>query len=153
MDVATVAQGEVIVELIKANILCSEDVGSRRHAKEGLPGVNVCRISRDHRWPRERSKTQLIIGDACSPLCIHPSNSVHTLKALPAMIGSAYTSMILTLKCWDGDRARNRLSDKSEACGQSVGRSLDAVVVLRCTGRMFSVCLPKLVASAAVVVR
>ena len=55
------------------------------------------------------------------------------------MIGSAYTSMILMLQCWDGDRARNRLSDKSEACGKSVARSLDAVVVLLCTGRTFSI--------------
>ena len=58
MDVATVAQGEVIVELVKGNILYSEGVRASRPAKEGLPGVNVCRISRDHRWPREESKTQ-----------------------------------------------------------------------------------------------
>ena len=53
------------------------------------------------------------------------------------------------LKCWDGDRARNRLSDKSEACGKRVGRRLCAAVVLVCTGRTFSVYSPKLVISVA----
>lgn len=91
MEGATVAQGEVVVEIVKGSILYSEGVHRRMHAKDGLPRVDVCRISRDHRWPREGIeyaidywRRWLATLQTLFQFCAYP-------KALLAMIGSAYS--------------------------------------------------------------